>query len=171
MTRSTALLFMLALGGCAGVSNLSTAPPASVADRSGDVRRKADEALAAGRFDDAWNLEAQAGTDRPRLEAIALAALTAESGGYDEMFPALRTKFGGLSTETRAKIDALAQGYETAGRWADAVDVHLLTADDAPAYEAAWGVYRRVPVKDALAMLTRIEAATAEAKASSGAPK
>jgi len=171
MTRTTALLLAFALGGCAGVADLSTTPPASVADRSGEVRRKADEALAAGRFDDAWNLEAQAGTDRSRLEAIALAALTAEKGAYDDMFPALRKKFGGLSTETRAKVDARAQEYEAAGRWADAVDVQLTTADDAPVYEAAWGVYRRVPVKEALATLTRIEKATAEAKAPAGSPK
>jgi hypothetical protein len=165
MVRSMAWVVAFALVGCAGVSDLSTPASPSLGRHVEDVRRKADEALAAGRFADAWNLEAQAGTDRARLEAIALAALVADQGPYEDMFPALRMRFGGLSTEARAKVDALAREREGAGRYAAAADVQIVAADDAPAYEAAWDVYKRTPVKDALAVLERIEAAAKAAPA------
>lgn len=171
MTRTTAVVLAFALAGCAGVSDLSSPPSAGVADHASDVRRKVDEATAAGRYEDAWNLEAQAGTDRARLEAIALASLRAGKGPYEDMFAALRKKFGGLSTEARAKVDALALEREQAGRWDDAVDVQLVTADDAPAYEAAWEVYRRTPVRNALDVLEAIEDARAQATPATGAPK
>lgn len=167
--RSAAWVLAFALAGCAGVADLSSPASPSVGSHAQDVRRKADEALAAGKFEEAWNLEAAAGTDRSRLEAIALAALAADKGPYDDMFPALRKKFGGLSTEARAKVDALAGERESAGQFDDAVDVQIVAADDAPAYEAAWGVYKRTPVKDALEVLERIQDAAAKATPAAGA--
>ncbi len=125
----------------------------------GDVRRKADEALAAGKFEEAWNLEAQPAPTAPASRRSRSRPLAADKGAYEEMFPALRKKFGGLSTEARAKVDALAGEREAAGQFDDAVDLQIVAADDAPAYEAAWAVYKRAPVKDALEVLERIEAA------------
>ena len=170
MARSIAWVLAFALVGCAGVSDLSAPASPTLGSHAQDVRRKADEALAAGKFEEAWNLEAAAGTDRSRLEAIALAALAADKGPYEDMFPALRKKFGGLSTEARAKVDALAQERETAGHFDDAVDLQLVAADDAPAYAAAWDVYKRTPVKDALEVLERIQAAAAKATPPPTAP-
>ncbi|MBL9087746.1 MAG: hypothetical protein JNM10_11455 [Planctomycetia bacterium] len=167
---SAAWVLALALAGCAGLSDLSAPASPSLGNHAQDVRRKADEALAAGKFEEAWNLEAAAGTDRSRLEAIALASLAADKGPYEDMFPALRKKFGGLSTEARAKVDALAAERETAGHFDDAVDLQLVAADDAPAYEAAWGVYKRTPVKDALDVLERIQDAAARAAPPPTAP-
>lgn len=175
MARSLVWVVAFALAGCAGVSDLTAPASSGIGTHAQDVRRKADEALAAGKFEEAWNLEAAAGTDRARLEAIALASLAADKGPYEDMFPALRKKFGGLSTEARARVDALAQEREAAGQYDAAVALQLVAADDAPAYDAAWGVYKRTPVKDALEVLETIEAAAAKATPAAspagGAPK
>lgn len=150
---------VLFLSGCAGVEPLRTGDEASLAGHAEDIRAKADEAKAKGRYADAWNLEAQAGTDRARLESIALAALAADSGPYDDMLAALRVRFGGLSDPGRARVEEVAAGQEAAGRFEDAAATHLAAADDAPAYARAWDVYRRAPVDDALAILRAIERA------------
>lgn len=164
---------VLALLGCAGVEPLRAGGDVPLADRTPEIRAKVDEATAKGRYADAWNLEAQTGTDRARLEAIALAALAADRGPYDDMLAALRGRFGGLSEAGRARVEEIAAGQEAVGRFDDAAATQLVAADDAPAFARAWDVYRRAPVDDALPILRAIERArerAADPSAGSAAP-
>lgn len=166
MARPVVVLLGLAtvgaLAACAGVSDLS-GPAPRLGDHVADVRAKADEARKAHRHGDAWNLEAQAGADRARLEAIALDALAADAGPYEDMLKALRAKFGGLSPEGRARVDGLVRDHEGAGRFDDALDVELVAADDPPAFAKGWELWRRAPAKDALGLLEKLEQARADA--------
>jgi hypothetical protein len=112
MARRIVCVLVLALTGCAGVSDLTAPATPALGDRSGAVRAKADAAVKEGKYADAWNLEAQAGSDRGRLEAIALASLEADRGPYEDMLKALRTKFGGLTPAGRARVEALVRAKE-----------------------------------------------------------
>jgi hypothetical protein len=153
------LLGGLLLAACTGAADLKGPDRTVPADASAALRRKADEALTEAKYADAWNLEAQAGSDRARLEAIAVASLDADNGPYEDMMKALRGKFGGLSADARSRVSAVTKKFEADRKWTDAAEVEIVTADDAPAYQGAWGVYTRTPVKDALDVYQRIEKA------------
>ena len=157
--RLIALAGALALAACSSVAELSGPEKRPPADATAALRRKADEGLKEGRYADAWDLEAQAGTDRARLEAIAMGSLEAEKGPYEEMLKELRKKFGGLTPEARGRIDALAKKREDAGKWKDAAELQIIAADDPPKFAAAWAVYEKTPVKHALAVYEKIEKA------------
>jgi len=168
---SLVIAFASLLPACSGVSDLGKSP-APFAGTEGDVvRKKADAALAEKKYADAWNLEAQAGTDRARLEAIALASLEADEGPFEDMFVQLRTKFGGLSPEGRARVTALATKEVGAKHWARAADAEIAAADDAPTYGGAWRVYEQTPPDEALAVLETIRGARKDHDAATAAAK
>lgn len=179
MVRAVAVVALLALAGCAGVDDLSSAkgaPRGAVAaspagSREAALRRKADAALAERSYADAWNLEAAAGSDAERLSAIAVASLEADRGPYEDMFAALHAKFGGLPPTARARVEAVVKAAESEGAWSRAVNVALVTAADAPTYAAAWAVYERAPTKEALGLYRTIQKAqTAHAEKAAPAP-
>ena len=170
----------LLLASCSGVTELSGsggagagAPAKSLpGDEAAALRKKADEAFAKKAWADAWNLEAEAGTDRARLERIAVAALEADSGPYEKMFAQLRSKFGGITPEARARATAIVVKDEGEHRWKDAAKVEIDTAEDPPAYTRAFAVYDRTPPGDALGVLALLQSARAddaEAKAKASA--
>jgi hypothetical protein len=157
--RMLAVPFLLTLAACSGVRGLSEAREPLLGDEPATVRRTSDAALEESRYADAWNLEASAGEDRTRLEAVALASLEADRGPYEDMLAELRTRFGGLSPAARARVDALVARRIADRQWSAAAEVEIVAADDAPAYRAAWAVYERTPPKDALAVLETIQKA------------
>ncbi len=173
MRRRFALVIALAslLPACSGVSDLGKAPTPFAGTEGDAVRKKADAALAEKKYAEAWNLEAQAGTDRARLEAIALASLEADEGPFEDMLAQLRTKFGGLSPEGRARVTAFTSKELGLAHWARAVDVELAAADDAPAYAGAWRVYEQTPPGEALAVLESLRAARKDHDLASAAAK
>jgi hypothetical protein len=152
----TALLALC--GGCSGLAPLDEPPAATLApSEQAAVRAKADEALAQGRYNAAWNQEVAAGADRARLEAIAVQALAGRSLHAADMLRALEKRFGGLGPEARARADALVARARTEGHWQRALEVALAAADDAPHYEAAWAVYRDAPPEVASSLLEMIQ--------------
>lgn len=155
MRRRFALVLVLAplLPACSGVSDLGKAPPPFAGTEGAAVRKKADAALAEKKYADAWNMEAQAGTDRARLESIAIASLEADEGPFDDMLEQLRTKFGGLSPEGRARVTALTAKEVGLKHWTRAADVEIAAADDAPTFSGAWAVYEKTPPDEALGVL------------------
>ncbi len=153
------LALCVLLPACSGVSDLGKAPDPFTGAEGAAVRKKADEAVAAKKFGDAWNLEAQSGTDRARLERVALASLEADEGPYEGMFEQLRKKFGGLSPEARARVTALSSKEMGLRHWTRAADVEIAAADDPPAFSGAWAVYEKTPPDEALAVLTTIRKA------------
>lgn len=161
MRRRMPLVLALAalLPACAGVSDLGKAPDPFTGAEGAAVRKKADAAVAAKKFGDAWNLEAQSGTDRARLEAVALASLEADEGPYEGMFEQLRKKFGGLSPEGRARVTALSGKEMGVKHWTRAADIELVAADAPPEYPGAWAVYEKTPPDEALAVLVAIRKA------------
>lgn len=166
MLRAAAVPVLLLLAGCAGVDDLKAPRAAAGAEpatahraEEGALRRKADAALAERRYADAWNLEAAAGTDADRLASIAVASLEADQGPYEDMFAALIARFSKLPTAARARVEAVGRAAEAEGDWSRAVEVALVTAEDAPAYAAAWAVYERAPTKEALDLYRAVEKA------------
>ena len=157
----TALGLLLAAG-CSGVTELSTRTRPLSGGETQAVRTKSDEMVAAKKFADAWDQEVQAGADRGRLEAIALASLEADTGPYEDMVEELRKKHGGLTPAGQAKVKRVAEAAEGKGDWKRACDVLLVTADDAPDYKAAWDLYARATgqnLKHAPDVLERIQKA------------
>jgi hypothetical protein len=132
------------------------------------VREKSDEALAAKQYAVAWNHEFHAGGDRARLEAIFLAALADDAGAAEDMMEQLRAAHGGLSEGATARAKEVAAAEEGRGDWERAAEVLVLVASDAPAFEAAWDVYRRAPPKDALTVLETIQQARVEHEQAAG---
>lgn len=165
------LAFAVLLPACTGVSDLGKAPAPFTGAEGAAVRTKVDAAVAAKKFADAWNLEAQAGTDRTRLETIALASLEADEGPYEAMFAQLRTKFGGLSPEARGRVSALTAKELGLKHWTRAVEAELAAADDAPAYAGAWRVYEQTPPDEALAVLDALRKARKDHDSAAAAPK
>lgn len=170
--RRIAATIALALAGCSGVTDLEKPQPPLQGNEPAAVRRKVDEAVQAKKFSDAWDLEARAGTDRARLENIAMTSLEADSGPYEDMIAQLRKKFGGLSPTARARVDAATSAAESNRKWTRAVEIQIDAADDPPAFKGAWAVYDRTPPKDALAVLEAITKARDDLKeASAASPK
>ena len=155
------------LGGCSGVDSLGTAGPQLTDAERTDVRTQVDRALADKRYNLAWNQEAKAGADRSRLEAIALAALRDHSRHAGPMYAELRARHGGLSGEARAEVATEVEAASQAGRWQRAVEIEILTADDAPDFRRAWAVYRAAPPDVGSELLAAILAAK-EAHGESG---
>lgn len=151
--------WVLVLAACSQVEAID-APRRPLEGREPDVvRRKSDESAAAKDFASAWNHELHAGADRSRLEGIALSALEADAPGVADMLEQLRKAHGGLTEDARRRVAATAASLEAQARWTRSAEVHLLTADDPPAYGAAWDVYVRAPPKDALRILEKIQSA------------
>ena len=146
----------LILGACASVRGLDGDPlPLSTAEKA-RVGAQVDKAVATGEWDAAWNQAVDAGADRSRLEAVALAALADEDGVSSDMFEALIDKWGGLTPAARGQVSDLVRAGIGENDWDRAVEIELLTADDAPTYAAAWAVYDRAPANKAAAVLTAI---------------
>ncbi len=146
---------------CSGPASLRTARGPLVTDASevAAVHAKVDEAVKAGEYADAWDLEAASGRDRARLEAIALASLAADDGPYEKMFAELVGAFHGLSPEARARVGVESKKAVEAGKWERAAEIEIAAAEDAPAYKAAFAVYERTPSDSALAVLKTIDRA------------
>jgi len=128
------------------------------------IRHQVAQAVAAGRYKAAWNQEIEAGAERARLEAVALAALAHDSGQAEAMFAALRAKWGNLGPSSRARVEALVAEAKGLGKWTQALRLELKTADDPPAYKLAWALYASAPVDRASALLGDIKDAQADAK-------
>ncbi len=158
----------LTLAACTGVASLDRPTRALEGEEPSVVRRRSDEALQAKEWSLAWNMEVQAGADRARLETIALAALDADSGDAADMIDALRAKHGGLTDAGKARVKEVAAKHEAAGEWKAAAQTWITAADDAPKYSAAWDVYARTPVKQALGVLDRIQKARSDWDAAHG---
>jgi hypothetical protein len=156
MRSGVATALVLSLCACTGVADLGRPQPRLAGEEQGLTRKKVDEALRAKQWKNAWNLEAAAGTDQKRLEEIALAALEDDDGDAEEMFAQLRKKFGGYSEALKAGIRELTQKAIDLLDYKRAVDIQLVSADDAPKYEGAWDVFQRTPAKEALGILERI---------------
>ena len=159
------LLCPLLVAACSDLAALDGdgATPALSGSEQAAVRTQVDKALAGQRFKTAWNQEVAAGADRARLEAVALAALEAHSGHAADMFAALRTRHGALSSGARGRVDGLVAQAQDAASWSRALELELLTADDAPEYTRAWAVYRAAPPERAAALLQTIQDAKEEA--------
>jgi hypothetical protein len=155
--RLAVLLAPVLLAGCTGVADLKETRRPLSGDEVTLVRKRADEALGEKRWQAAWDQEAEAGADRDRLEAVFLASLAADQGPYEDMLAQLRAKFGGLSDSAKTSVARLANEHEGKGEWKKAVDVLILTAEDAPAYRAAWDLYTRASLKAAPEVLHRIQ--------------
>ena len=162
---SFAVLLFLVASACTDLAALDgggTAPPLAGAEQEA-VREQVEKALAEKRFKTAWNQEVAAGADRARLEAIALAALEAQSGHADDMFVALRAKHETLSNGARARVDALVTTARQEGSWSRALELELMTADDPGDFARAWSVYRAAPTGVAPGLLEAIQEAKADA--------
>jgi hypothetical protein len=176
--RAGLVAALLALAGCSGVADISESRRPLAPDEAAVVHKKADEALAAREWKAAWEQEAEAGADRGRLETIFLASLAADAGPYEDMHKKLVAKFGGLTPESMARAQRLANEAEGQGDWKRAADVLILVSEDAPRYRMAWELYARVPTKVAPDVLHRIqdarrdweEAKKAEDRVKAGAP-
>ncbi|MDA1195429.1 MAG: hypothetical protein O2894_09630 [Planctomycetota bacterium] len=158
------VLVALALGSapaCSGVESLSADASSLTAAERADVHSQVDKALEQKRYNVAWNQEAAAGHDRARLERVALEALRGRSRHAPGMFDALRTKFGALDAAARADVELLSRAAREDGRWQRALEIEIATADDPPAYRAAWAVYRDAPPDVAPGLLAAIGAAKA----------
>lgn len=162
--RLAVALAALLLAACSGPTSLRSGRDPLVSDPAevASVRAKVDQAVKEGQYADAWNLEAAAGRDRARLEAIALASLAADEGPYEKMFAELLGAFHGLTPEARARVGVESKKAMDASKWERAAEIELVAAEDAPAYKAAFAVYERTPVGDALGVLRKIERARAK---------
>lgn len=158
----TALLLACLLSSCAGLSGLGDETPTLGPDEQASVHAQAERALAEGRFNAAWNQEVAAGADRERLEAVAVAALAGRSRHTEDMFQALHARFGPLGPTARERVTALVAEARGLGSWERAVDLEIQAADDAPAYTAAWALYRAAPADLAPGLLAAIQEARAD---------
>ena len=151
------------LGGCSGIRSLD-GPGASPAPSEQEaIRHQVDLALGEGRYKTAWNQEIEAGAERVRLEAIALAALADSSAHAADMFVALRKKWGSLSAPVRKRVDQLIAEAKSAAKWTRALKLELDTADDPPAFQRAWALYASAPVDWAPTLLEELQDAQADA--------
>lgn len=155
------LLVPLGTGACSGLQTLDEKPADLSENERTAVRVQVDKAVADGTFGAAWDQEVHAGADRGRLEAIALAALEKHSRHAPDMFAALREKWGALTPAGRARISEWSETAQRNGEWGRALELELVTADDPPAYERAWGVYKRAPSLRATDLLEEIQDARA----------
>lgn len=120
--------------------------------------------MAAKRWKVAWNQEIEAGADRAQLQEIALAALADRSRHAGDMLAALHQRFGALPAAGRARVDGLVREAKSEGHWSRALDIELLSADDAPAFSQAWALYQDAPVERAPDLLEAIQEARADPK-------
>ena len=156
LQRSAVLICCLILGACASIRGLDEDPlPLSTTEKA-RVNTQVDKALAGNDWDAAWNQTVDAGADRSRLEAVALAALADKDGAAPDMFEALVEKWGALTPPARGQVAALVEASVAENDWDRAVELELLTAEDAPTYAAAWVVYDRAPPSKAEAVLAAI---------------
>lgn len=171
MLLRASLLALLSLvgDGCSDLSALdggggggAAVVPTATAQEA--IRGQAEKALDEGRYKMAWNLEVDAGGDRARLEAVALAALEGRSRHVGDMFAALRTKHGALAAGPRGRVDGLVAAARDAGRWSRALEMELFTADDPGNFSRAWAVYRQVPAEQSAALLPLLQDAQAAAE-------
>jgi hypothetical protein len=161
VTRA-ASLFALALSACSNVASLDAPRRPLAPGEPKTVRAKSDEALAGKDYALAWNHEFHAGADRARLEAIFLAALEDDASPADDMHEQLAKAHGGLTPEASQRVKEIAGQAEGKEDWVRSAEIHLLTASDAPEFQAAWDVYRRAPPKAALSVLEEIQEARRE---------
>ena len=165
MLRSTMVLRLqrfavpaccLILGACASVRGLDGDPlPLSAAEKA-RVSKQVDNALETRKWDAAWNQAVDAGADRSRLETVALAALADDDGVAEDMFEALIGKWGGLTPAARGRVSELVEARIDKRDWDRAIELELLTAEDAPTYAAAWALYDRAPPNKAPDVLEAI---------------
>lgn len=153
------LLLTLFSGACAELRSPDEAPLGLAPGEQAQVRSKVDQALeGAGRVDwtAAWNQEVQAGADPERLSRIALGALRADATDAADMYAALVRKWGPLAGPHRAEVTALVQSALGRGDWSRALEIELLTADDAPTYSRAWALYEQAPLAEGPGLLQEI---------------
>jgi len=160
--RLAVTALFLALAACAGVRGLDEDPLPLSTDERARVGRQVDKALEERRWTTAWNQAVDAGADRARLEGVALAALKDDDGAAEDMFEALLAKWGGLTPDARGRVTELVQQALRDRHWERAVEMELLTAEDAPAYAAAWALYDDAPPNKAEDVLQAITEARAE---------
>jgi hypothetical protein len=147
------------LSACSGVGSLTADAPKLTSAEKDSVRVQVEKALTQKRYNLAWEQEVAAGADRAQLERIALLALRGRSGHAESMLAALRERHGDLTPEMRALITQEAEAAKASRHWERAVQIELQAAGDAPAYEAAWALYRAAPADRAPGLLKAITAA------------
>jgi hypothetical protein len=162
LQRIAATALCLLAGACASVRGLDEAPTPLSASEQARVARQVDSALEERKWDAAWNQAVEAGAERARLEDVALRALADDDGVAGDMFEALVAKWGGLTTPARERVSVLVGDAIARRDWERAVELELLTAEDAPAYAAAWGVYDQAPAGEAEPVLAAIVEARAD---------
>lgn len=126
------------------------------------VRAKIDRTLATDgqvAWAAAWDQEVQAGADRTRLARIAVGALQAQDSDAEEMFKALVRKWGALEPAQRGAVSVQVEAAIAKGDWERALELEIVTADDAPAYSRAWALYERAPARQGADLLAEIQAA------------
>ena len=160
--RCLSVLAALQFAACSGVADLDDSAAASLSPaETAAVRQQIEKALS----DDekewaaAWNQEVKIGAARERLERVALAALADESGDAEDMFEALRKKWGGLTPAARAQVDDAVATAIAEKDWDRAVELEILSADaaDRPAFKGAWAIYRQSPADEAVDLFESIE--------------
>lgn len=152
----------LTLAACSGVSGLDEEPMALSSVEKARVDGQVSKALEARRWTAAWNQAVDGGASRERFESIAVSALADDDGDAADMLEALRAKWGGLTPAARGRVDELVQEELRRRDWERAVEIELLAADDAPAYEAAWALYEDAPPHKAHDLLQAIDEARRE---------
>lgn len=160
-------ILCLALGACSSLRGLDEDPVLLSGPEKARVQKKVDEAVEKERWAAAWNQAVDAGSGRDRLETLALGALADDDSDAVDMFEALLTKWKGLTPAARQQVDDLVQA-ELKERWPDwerAVEIELITAEDAPTYSAAWALYDDVPPNKAESVLEAITEARREREA------
>jgi hypothetical protein len=154
---------LLALGACSGLKDVGEGPLTLSDSEKERVRARVDRDLAdaKGRKDwaAAWNQEVGAGSDRDRLEGFALGALEAADGDAEDMFAALRKKWGPLGAASRRRVEALVEDAIAKKDWERALEIEILTADDPPTYARAFALYERCPAREAEDLLEAIDEA------------
>lgn len=163
LVRPALLWLVLLVSGCSGIGELGgsdSSPRLSPSEQTA-VRGQVSAAMAAKRWKVAWNQEIEAGAEQAHLQEIALAALADRSRHAGDMLTALRERFGTLPAGGRTQVEELVAQARTAGRWAWALELELLSADDPPTFSRAWALYRAAPVDRAPGLLEAIQEARA----------
>ncbi|MHC5011680.1 MAG: hypothetical protein ACYTG6_12160 [Planctomycetota bacterium] len=163
MILRTALVlsWTLLVASCSSPKGLDETPMSLSPDEAALVEEQVARAREAEEWTAAWNQAVDAGTDRSGLEAIALDALEADDGAAEDMLDALRRKWGGLTPAGRERVTALSRRAMGKKDYERAASIEVFAAEDAPAYAAAWRIYRETPPGDAEAVLEVIRSARA----------
>ena len=161
------LLLALVLGACTSVKTLDTPARGFQPDAKARVAKRIQDAIDDKEWTAAWNMAVDMGATRAKFEDIAARAVIDDAAAEQDMVEALRARYGtlgpGFLTPVRAHVDHLIAVKKDLER---AVEIELLTANDAPRYERAWAIYDHVPADDAPDVLEMIADARAEAEES-----